>query len=350
MSEGTAPQTSRREFLKNTGRVAAGSALVAAVTPRIHAASDNTIKVALVGCGGRGAGAVANALASRTGPTRLVAMADVSPERLQRSYDGLIEAASAADSWVMGYQAAQIDAPPERRFVGFDAYQKAMDCLRPGDVVILATPVAFRWVHFRHAIQKGINVFMEKPVTVDGPTTRKMLQLAEESEKKNLKVGVGLMCRHCKARGALYDRIQSGAIGDILTMRTYRQVGPAGFTGPRQGNGSELLWQIRNYLSFFWASGGLLQDYVAHNVDECCWMKDAWPVLPERLRRPEFRPPQRRVHVRRRHETLSRRPRHRRLPHGVRQLRPRHERLGRRLNLYAHASQMSHLPGTGLCR
>jgi predicted dehydrogenase len=285
MSESTTQHTSRREFLKSTGRVAAGSALVAAVTPRIYAASDNTIKVALVGCGGRGAGAVANALASKMGPTRLVAMADVFADRLQRSYDGLIEAASAprtsgsADTWVMGYQAAQIDVPPERRFLGFDAYQKAMDCLGPGDVVILTTPVAFRWVHFRYAIQKGINVFMEKPVTVDGPTTRKMLQLAEESEKKNLKVGVGLMCRHCKARWELYDRIKNGELGDILTMRTYRQVGPAGFIGPRgSSNISELLWQIRHYLSFFWASGGLLQDFVAHNVDECCWMKDAWPV------------------------------------------------------------------------
>jgi predicted dehydrogenase len=211
-------------------------------------------------------------------------MADVFEDRLQRSYSGLIEAASAprtsgsADSWVMGYQAAQIDVPPERRFIGFDAYQKAMDCLRPGDVVILATPVAFRWVHLGYAIQRGINVFMEKPVTVDGPTTRRMLQLGEESVKKNLKVGVGLMCRHCKARWELYDRIKAGQIGEIQVMRTYRQQTPAGFTGPNQSSLSELLWQIRGYLGFMWASGGLFQDYVAHNVDECCWMKEAWPV------------------------------------------------------------------------
>ena len=284
MGKTTGKDTSRREFLKDTGRAAAASVLVAAISPRIYAASDNTIQVALVGCGGRGSGAAANALATKSGPIKLVAMADVFEDRLQRSYDGLIEAASAprtsgsADSWVMGYEASQIQVPPERRFLGFDAYQKAMDCLRPGDVVILTTPVAFRWVYFRHAIAKGINVFMEKPVTVDGPTTRRMLQLAEESVKKNLKVGVGLMCRHCKARWALSDRIKSGQIGDLLTLRTYRQQGPVGFTRPRQGNVSELLWQIRNYLSFMWASGGLLQDYVAHNVDECCWMKGAWPV------------------------------------------------------------------------
>ena len=284
MSDRDAQGTSRREFLKSTGRVAAGSAFLAAVGPRVYAAGDETIRVALVGCGGRGSGAAANAMATKSGPIKLVAMADVFEDRLKRSYDGLIEAAStprtsgSADTWVMGYQASQIDVPPERRFLGFDAYQKAMDCLRPGDVVILATPVAFRWVHFRYAIQKGIHVFMEKPVVVDGPTTRKMLQLAEESVKKNIKVGVGLMCRHCKARWQLYDRIKSGQIGELTMLRTYRQQGPAGFTGPRQGNISELLWQIRNYLGFMWASGGLFQDVVAHNVDECCWMKDAWPV------------------------------------------------------------------------
>jgi len=276
--------TSRREFLKDTGRLAATSAFMAAVAPRIYARQDNTIRVALVGCGGRGGGAAANALAVKNGPIKLVAMADIFDDRLTRCYQALQQAVNepktsgSADSWVTGFQADQIDVPPERRFLSFDAYQKAMDCLHPGDVVILTTPVAFRWVHFRYAIQKGINVFMEKPLIVDGPTTRKMLELAEESQKKNLKVGVGLMCRHCKARWALYDRIQSGQIGELQMLRTYRQQGPAGFTGPNQSNLSELLWQIRNYLGFMWASGGLVQDYVAHNVDECCWMKGAWPV------------------------------------------------------------------------
>ena len=94
--------------------------------------------------------------------------------------------------------------------------------VKPGDVVLLTTPPAFRWVHFSYAIAKGLNVFMEKPVTVDGPTSRKMLTLGAESVKRNLKVGVGLMCRHCKARGELFDRIQSGEIGDINLMRAYR--------------------------------------------------------------------------------------------------------------------------------
>jgi len=241
--------TTRREFLKTSTKAVAGAALTAAIARPGYTAEANTIQVALVGCGGRGTGAAANALATSSGPIKLVAMADVFPERLSRSYDALASAATktagSADAWLMGFKASQVEVPPERRFLGFDAYQKAMDCLKPGDVVILTTPVAFRWVHFTYAIARGLNVFMEKPVTVDGPTTRKMLQLAEEAAKKNLKVGVGLMCRHCKARWELLNRIQQGQIGDITTLRTYRLVGSAGFTGPKPNDMSELLYQIQ---------------------------------------------------------------------------------------------------------
>ncbi len=282
MSNTTSSSSSRREFLAQTGRAAAVSALAGTLIPCVHAAGNDLIQVALVGCGGRGTGAAANALATRSGPIRLVAMADVFRERLDRSYDALKSAATrqvgTADAWLGGFRAEQVEVPAERQFLGFDAYRKAMDCLKPGDVVILTTPVAFRWVHFAYAIAKGLNVFMEKPITVDGPTTRKMLQLAEEAAKKNLKVGVGLMCRHCAARWELLHRIQAGEIGDITTLRAYRLVGPAGFTGPKPEPMSELLYQVQRYLGFFWASGGVFHDYVAHNVDECCWMKGAWPV------------------------------------------------------------------------
>jgi predicted dehydrogenase len=273
---------SRRTFLKTTSAFMAATALSSGIARPGYAAESNVIRIALVGCGGRGTGAASNALATQTGPVQLVAMADIFEPRLKVSYETLAKAverkAGSADSWIMGVKSSQVDVPPERRFLGFDAYQKAMDCLRPGDVVILTTPVAFRWVHFRYAIQKGLHVFMEKPISVDGPTSRRMLELAEEAQKKDLKVGVGLMCRHCQARWALYERLQSGAIGDLTTLRTYRLVGPAGFYGPRQENTSELLWQTKNYLGFLWASGGLFHDYVAHNVDECCWMKNDWPV------------------------------------------------------------------------
>jgi predicted dehydrogenase len=158
-----------------------------------------------------------------------------------------------------------------------------MDCLRPGDVAIFATPPAFRWVHFTYAIEKALNVFMEKPVTVDGPTTRRMLRLAEESKKKNLKVGVGLMVRHCRGRRQLFDRIQSGEIGDIVALRAYRMGGPAANTGLPPNGTSELLHQVRRFHSFLWASGGVYSDFYIHQIDECCWMKGAWPVQAQAL-------------------------------------------------------------------
>jgi hypothetical protein len=124
---------------------------------------------------------------------------------------------------------------------------------------------------------------MEKPVTVDGPTTRKVLQLAEESEKKNLKVGVGLMVRHCRGRRQLYDRIRSGEIGDIAYMRAYRMGGGAARSGPKPAGISEVLYQTRAFHSFLWASGGVYSDYYIHQIDECSWMKDAWPVRAHAL-------------------------------------------------------------------
>jgi predicted dehydrogenase len=261
---------SRREMIKQSGAITVASALAGIVLPQVHAAENNTIQLALVGCGGRGTGAAGDALSTQSGPTKLIAMADVFPQRLSSSYRRIQRPFKE-----------KVDVPEDRRFIGFDAYRKAMDCLRPGDVVILTTPPAFRWVHFTYAIAKGLNVFMEKPVAVDGPTARKMLKLGEESQKRNMKVGVGLMCRHCVVRHELFDRIKSGQIGDLLLLQAYRMGGSAGrsaFAGPNRDNISELLYQVRYFHSFLWASGGLYSDYLIHNIDECCWMKDAWPV------------------------------------------------------------------------
>jgi predicted dehydrogenase len=258
---------SRRDVIKVSGGVAA--AVLTGAVPLVHAAGSSTIQLALVGCGGRGTGAIRNALSTRQGPTRLVAMADVFPNRLADSF---------AD--VSKDFARQVEVK-DNKFIGFDAYQKAMDCLKPGDVVILTTPPAFRWVHFTYAIKKKLNVFMEKPITVDGPSTRKMLKLGEEAEKAGLKVGVGLMCRHCHARKELYKRIKGGEIGDITLMRAYRQHGPGvGFfrSGPKPDGISELMYQVQRFHSFLWASGGCYSDFLIHHIDECCWMKDAWPV------------------------------------------------------------------------
>jgi predicted dehydrogenase len=271
----TTPNTSRREFLRNTGRLAAGSALVGGLASRMYAGENNTLRLVLVGCGGRGSGAADNALSVRgRGPMKLIAMADVFQDRLAASYRNLKQA--HGDS---------VDVPEDRRFIGFDAYRKAMDCLRPGDIAIFATPPAFRWVHFTCAIGKGLNVFMEKPVTVDGPTSKRMLQLAEDASAKNLKVGVGLMSRHSRALQELAKRVQDGEIGDVILQRGYRMHGPIGFfcSLPCPAGENELLYQVKRFHSFIWASGGNYSDFYIHIIDHLGWLKGSWPVKAQAL-------------------------------------------------------------------
>ncbi len=255
---------SRRGFLK----ASTASVLAAAAVPHVFAAESGTLQVALVGCGGRGTGAAGQALStSNQGPIKVVAMADIFENKLKGSMASLAK------------RGALFDVPQDRAFLGFDAYQKAMDCLKPGDIVILTTPCAFRWVHFTYAIAKGLNVFMEKPLTVDGPTTRRMIKLAEDADKKNLKCGVGLMVRHCKGRQALKKRLDDGEMGDILHMRAYRMGGRAAWVGRRPNDTlSDAVFQARSFHSFIWSGGGLFSDYNIHQIDECSWMKGAWPV------------------------------------------------------------------------
>lgn len=274
MSDMPNPSTSRRDFLKDSSRIAAASAFSLALGPRIYASQNNTIKLALIGCGGRGSGAAGNALSVTRGPTKLVAMADVFENRLLNSYNNLSN----------GF-GDKVDVPRNRRFVGFDAYKHAMDCLSPGDVAIFATPPAFRWVHFTYAIKKGLNVFMEKPVTVDGPTSRRMLKLGEKASGKNLKVGVGLMSRHSRALQQLADRIHNGEIGEIIMQRGYRMHGPIGFfaSPPKPPGISDLMYQIQRFHSFLWASGGNFSDFNIHIIDHLCWMKNAYPIQAHAL-------------------------------------------------------------------
>ena len=263
------PSASRRAFLKAAGSTAAVSALAGIKIPFVHAAESSTIEVALIGCGGRGTGAADNALAVSGPPLKLVAMADVAKGKLDNSLQTLNTK-----------HAEKIDVPAERQFVGFDGFKHAMDALKPGGVAIFTTPLAFRWVHFKYAIDKGLNVFMEKPLIADATSAKKMYALADEAAKKNLKVGVGLMSRHSKAMIELHDRVQGGEIGDIVLMRGYRMAGPlaSAFSEKWDGKGSELLWQISRFHSFIWASGGCYSDFYIHHIDHCCWMKNAWPV------------------------------------------------------------------------
>ena len=257
---------SRRSFLKSTGSVAVGASLAPGLAARAYAAEDNTIRLALIGCGGRGGGAVANACRAPGGPVKLVAMADLFENRLQSSLNHLSRAFKG-----------KVDVPPQRRFVGFDAYRKAIDCLRPGDVALLTGYTAWRPVHLDYAVEKGVHVFMEKPFAVDPPAVRRIIKAGEAADKKKLKIGAGLMCRHSQARQQLIKRIRDGAMGQIQLIRAYR-MGGGGQLRPRPANQNELLWQIARRTAFFWASGSLFDELTIHQIDEVCWIKDAWPV------------------------------------------------------------------------
>ena len=161
------------------------------------------------------------------------------------------------------------------KFIGFDAYRKAMDCLKPGDVVIFATPPGVPLGAFHVRDQKGLNVFMEKPSRWMGRRRASCSQLAEESEKKNMKVGVGLMIRHCKARQELHRRIEGWRDWRDHVAARLPDGGPGRTRGPVPSGQTEVGYQIRRFHSFLWASGGIFSDFNIHQIDECCWMKGA---------------------------------------------------------------------------
>ncbi len=261
---------SRREFLKCSGGALAGSALggtalISELSARAYAGEDNTIKMVLVGCGGRGTGAAANALATK-GPKKLVAMADVFENKLEGSYKRL-----------SGQFADEVDVPPDRRFIGLDGFKKAIDLLDEGDLVLLTTPPMFRPIHLEYAVEKGRHVFMEKSFAVDAPGIRRVLKAGEAAKKKNLKIAGGLMSRHSIPLQEAVSQIHDGIIGEVITIWAYRQHGPVGFR-PKPEEMSELAHQISNYSCFTWVNGSFILDWLIHNLDVSCWVKDAWPV------------------------------------------------------------------------
>ncbi|MCG8583740.1 MAG: Gfo/Idh/MocA family oxidoreductase [Pirellulales bacterium] len=276
MNNSYADQPNRRRFIQAAG---AATAVGALSIPKVHAEKpgSGTIQLALVGCGGRGTGAAADALKNKSAPAKIVAMADVFNNKLEISSRALKSNFRATPE--------KVAIKDEHKFIGFDAYRKAMDVLNPGDVVILATPVAFRWPQYQYAIERGLHVFMEKPVIADGASAKRMFELAKKADEKNLKSGVGLMVRHCRGRQELHKRIQDGEIGDIITMRAYRMHGPvaSAFSRRKPESESEVLWQIRRFHSFIWASGGCFSDFYIHQIDETSWMKNAWPVKAQAL-------------------------------------------------------------------
>jgi len=257
--------TSRRDFLKQTSGALAGASLASAISARAYAAEDNTINIALVGCGGRGTGAAHNALQTK-GPTRLYAMADLFDYRLQGSLKN-----------IAGPFPKQVEVSQDRQFLGMDAYKKAIDAVAPDGVVLLGTPPAFRPLHVEYAVSKGCHVFMEKSMAVDGPGVRRLLKAGQEATRKNLKIAGGLMSRHYKPLEEAVEKIHAGMIGEVITAWAYREHGPVGF-GPRNPNESLLAHQIRNYSCFTWLNGSFILDWLIHNLDVCCWVKNAWPV------------------------------------------------------------------------
>jgi len=259
-------QASRREFLRLGGKLTAATALAGMAVPRVHAAENNTIRLALIGCGGRGSGAVANAMNSEYGPVKLVAMADVVEDRLTKAHAALSKRFPD-----------RVDVPQPRRFIGFDAYKKAIDCLGPSDVAMLTNFAYFRPTQLEYAVEKGVNAFMEKSFAPDAPGLRRLMRAGEAAEKKNLKVAAGLQCRHSVNRQELIKRIRDGQLGELQLIRAYR-MHPVGGMGKKPEGYDELLWQIRNFTRFFWVSGGLFAEMNIHQIDEICWLKDAWPV------------------------------------------------------------------------
>jgi predicted dehydrogenase len=259
--------SSRRAFLKTSLSGAAAATLFSPldIARAANVAGSDELKIALVGCGGRGTGAAANALQTQ-GPTKLWALADAFETRLESSLKTLSEKF-----------APQVAVPKERQFVGLDAYRQAIDALGQHGVVLLATPPAFRPLHLEYAVGKDCHVFMEKSFAVDGPGVRRVLQAGETAKQKNLKIAGGLMWRHDPPREAIIRRLHENAIGELITLRTYRMHGAVGLA-PKPPGASELAHQIRNYNNFTWLNASFFVDWLIHNLDICCWAKNALPV------------------------------------------------------------------------
>lgn len=259
---------SRRDFLRASSALAASGTLATAFGDQgggVHPGGSDEIKIGLIGAGGRGTGAAAQAM-NTEGPTRLVAACDAFDDRLQ---DCLKKLSSSYGD--------KVDVPKERQFAGFDGYQHVLesDC----DLVILATPPGFRPLHFEAAVIAGKHVFMEKPVAVDGAGVRQVLETTKKAKEKNIAVAVGLQRRHEQAYIETIKRLQdsNAGIGDILAMRAYWNSGGV-WVRPRKSEWSEMEYQMRNWYYFNWLCGDHITEQHIHNLDVCNWLKNGYPV------------------------------------------------------------------------
>jgi myo-inositol 2-dehydrogenase/D-chiro-inositol 1-dehydrogenase len=258
--------SARRDFLKDSAKVAGGVFLSSALSNPVSAwtLTSDPLKIALIGCGSRGAGAVLNALSAKSNAV-LVAMADVFQDKLDETYATLLKVSRIKEF---------IKVPENQKFVGFDAYEKAIGC---ADVVLLVTPPAFRPLHFAAAVKAGKHVFMEKPLASDAPGIRQILETGKEATRKNLKVVVGLQNRYDPGYQELVKQLQNGAIGRIISATDYYLIGPITLH-PRQPKQTEMEYQMRNWRYFNWLWAGSPAGLQIHNTDIVNWVKGSYPI------------------------------------------------------------------------
>ncbi len=261
----TVPTPGRRGFLQGSATAAAGATLLSGLNPirAAHVNNDETIRIGLIGCGGRGRGAAAQAM-NTEGPTKLVAMADAFGDNLNSALNTLNRAHND-----------KIDVPEDRQFVGFDAYKKVLES--DIDLVILATPPGFRPLHFEAAVNAGKHVFMEKPVAVDACGVRRVIDANDIAKSKNLAVAVGLQRHHEPIYIETIKRLQDGAIGRIVATRAYWNGGGV-WVRPRKEEQSEMEYQMRNWYYFNWLCGDHITEQHIHNLDVINWLMDGYPV------------------------------------------------------------------------
>jgi predicted dehydrogenase len=253
------PANSRRDFLKHTA--VAGSALAAMSIPSyVHAAgADETIKVGLVGCGGRGTQAAEQALRADKN-TKLVALGDAFKDRAEYAREELLAKKAIKD---------QVDVPNDRLFSDFGNYKQVIDSC---DVVLLATPPHFRPEHFRYAVEQGKHAFVEKPVAVDAPGVRHMMESCQMAEAKNLTVVSGLCWRYAPPVRAIMDKIlNDGVIGDVVAVESNYNAGGLWHRGD-QPSWSRMEYQMRNWLYHTWLSGDHIAEQAIHSLDKCAWL------------------------------------------------------------------------------
>jgi myo-inositol 2-dehydrogenase/D-chiro-inositol 1-dehydrogenase len=256
------PKNSRRDFLR--GSIAAGTAAVMSSATHAFAAGSDEIKIGLIGCGGRGSGAASQALSSGNYNFKLWAMGDAHQDRLDSAHKGL------ADK-----HKEQFSVPDARKFVGLDAYERVIASC---DLVILATPPGFRPYHFEAAINAGKHVFMEKPVAVDAPGVRKVLEVAKIADQKGLKVVAGLQRRYQNCyREALKQVKEQNIIGDIVGGQVYWNSGGV-WVKDREAGQTELQYQLRNWYYFNWLCGDHINEQHIHNIDVANWFIGEHPV------------------------------------------------------------------------